>query len=83
MNSLQIRLKNCIETILDLRPCMRKLYQTSFAEDFSRLETFAEKIDAMSLKEDEVERLEEMTAAFIRQARFSGGRLVAPARRLQ
>lgn len=80
MNVLQIRLKNCLQTILELQPAMRKRYKSCFAEDFPRLREYIEKIQNMALNEEEVARLEKMTAAFLREVEYSGA--LIPAGRL-
>lgn len=81
MSVLQIRLKNCLQTILDAQPAMRKIYRANFAEDFSQLQSYLTRVDNMDLQEEEVARLESMTTEFLREIRYC--RPVAPAGRLQ
>jgi len=81
MSVLQIRLKNCLQTILDLQPCMRKIYRASFAEDFTRLKSYLLRVDNMDLKEEDVKQLENMTMEFLKEIRCCHP--AAPAGRLQ
>lgn len=71
MTSLQIRLKNCINTIVDLQADMRKFYRASFAEDFWRLKSYAAQVGNMSLNEEDVSRLELLTSDFVREIGFT------------
>lgn len=82
MNTLQIRLKNCLQTILEIQPAMRRIYRANFREDFLRLQAFASLVDSMDLAEEDVAHLETMTATFIRETGFMARR-IAPAGRLQ
>lgn len=62
MSRLQIRLKNCIQTILELEPDMRAAGAgRSFDEDFASLKSFLTRIDSMNLAEEDVRRLEGVT----------------------
>lgn len=83
MNVLKIRLRNCLQTILELQPAMRKLYRTNFAEDLRRLQKYIDLIDGMNLEEEDVARLESLTADFIKEVEFSSGHRLVPAGRLQ
>lgn len=66
MSILQLRLKNCIQTILDLEPDMRSgTWGRCFGEELSTLREYLERIDRMDLAEDDVCRLESATAAFL------------------
>ncbi|MDE5831903.1 MAG: hypothetical protein K2H64_02785 [Desulfovibrio sp.] len=67
MSVLRIRLKNCIQTILDLEPAMRKNGESGFDEDFSRLKSFLNHIDEMELGEDDVSRLETAASSFLKE----------------
>lgn len=71
MNTLQARISNCLDTILELQPGLRRLYRTAFAEDFACLRAYAAKVAAMRAEEEDVERLESMTAAFIQELEFT------------
>lgn len=83
MSILEIRLKNCLQTILELQPAMRRFYRVSFADDFSRLKTYLNRIDNMELAEEDVERLESMTADFLREVGQTGCQALVPQGRLQ
>lgn len=66
MSRLQVRLKNCIQTILELEPGMRSVSAAaSFAEDFASLKRFLGRIDHMTLAEEDVQRLETATDALL------------------
>ncbi|WP_297827339.1 hypothetical protein [uncultured Desulfovibrio sp.] len=66
MSILQIRLKNCIQTILDLEPDMRSgIWGRHFDEELSTLREYLQQVDHMSLAEDDVRRLENATASFL------------------
>lgn len=67
MSVLQIRLKHCIQTILDLEPDMRKNGEESFNEDFSRLKSLLNRVEEMDLVESDVSRLESAASAFLRE----------------
>lgn len=83
MSVLQLRLKNCLQTILELQPAMRKVYRVNFAEDFSQLKSYLKRLDDMDLREEDVERLESMTADFLKEARFTTCQPIMPTGRLQ
>lgn len=83
MNILRIRLRTCLQTILELQSAMRKIYRTNLAEDLCNLQKYIDLIDGMNLEEEDVVRLESLTAAFIREVEFSGGCRLVPAERLQ
>lgn len=83
MNILKIRLRNCLQTILELQPAMRKLYRANFAEDLCSLQKYIDLIDGMNLEEEDVERLEALTETFIREVEYTGGNSLIPAGRLQ
>lgn len=65
MSILQIRLKNCIQTLLELEPQMLENGETSYNEEFSFLKNYIKNIDRMELMEDEVLKLENITAVFL------------------
>ena len=71
MSTLQIRLKNCIQTILDLEPDMRAgIWGRHFDEELSTLKDYLQRVDRMNLAED-VQRLENATASFLAELRLS------------
>ena len=72
MSTLQIRLKNCIQTILDLEPDMRaEIWGRHFDEELSTLKDYLRRVDRMNLAEDDVQRLENATASFLAELRLS------------
>lgn len=73
-----MRLKNCIQTILELEPQMHTHgLEPYFAKEFSALRVFLDQIDRMNLLESDVERLESATATFLSELRPSG-RIASP-----
>lgn len=67
MSILQIRLKNCLQTILDLEPEIQKNGEDSFDKEFSSLKTYLDHIDELELAEDDVIRLENVTSIFLQE----------------
>lgn len=61
MSDLQLRLKNCLQTILDLEPCMHENGEDSFDEEFSSIKSFLSHVDQMDLVEEEVRWMEDVT----------------------
>lgn len=76
MGKLQIRLKSCLQTIIDLQPAIQKGYGEEFAEDFSRLQIWLGRVESMELGEEDVQRLEELTCELLKASCFS--RRVSP-----
>ena len=74
MSTLQIRLKNCIQTILELEPDMRAgVWGRHFDEELSTLKDYLHQVDQMNLAEEDVTRLEKATATFLAELRLSTG----------
>lgn len=72
MSTLQLRLKNCIQTILELEPDMRAgIWGRHFDEELSTLKIYLQRVDAMDLAEDDVQRLETATAGFLAELGLS------------
>lgn len=65
MSVLQIRLKNCIQTILELEPELQRNGEDSFDEDFTNLKKYLAHVDKMELEEEDVRRLEDVTTLFL------------------
>lgn len=62
------RITNCLQTILDLEPELEKLeLGQSLLDEFAVLKSFLEKVDRMSLSEEDVERIEKATASFLKE----------------
>lgn len=61
MSNLRLRLKNCLQTILELEPSMRESGEDSFDAEFSSIKSFLSHIDQMDLAEEEVQWMENVT----------------------
>ena len=72
MSVLQLRLKNCIQTILELEPslCTTGTLGSHFADELHVLKGYLEQIDSMALMEEDVQHLEAVTAAFLAELKF-------------
>ena len=81
MNVLQFRLKNCLQTILDMQPALRASCRGSLSEDMKLLRSYMGRVDHMDLGEEDVVRLEQMTSRFLRE--LGGCRSIVPVGRLQ
>ncbi|MBN2140953.1 MAG: hypothetical protein PHV85_02605 [Desulfovibrionaceae bacterium] len=69
MNHLA-RIANCLQTILDLEPELRKLeLGASLTDEFDVLKNFLEKVDRLDLTEDDVRRVEKATSTFLEELR--------------
>lgn len=64
MSILQLRLKNCIQTILELEPGMEGS-EGAFNEDFTSLRTCLARVDQMELAEEDVSLLERAASDFL------------------
>ncbi len=64
--NLQVRLRNCLLTILELEPDLKRLEigQELLAE-YSLLRSFVDKLDEVLLEEEDVCRIERATAIFL------------------
>jgi hypothetical protein len=64
--TLQVRLRNCLLTILELEPDLKRLEigQELLAE-YSLLRSFVDKLDEVMLEEEDVCRIERATATFL------------------
>lgn len=82
MGPLQVRLKNCIQTILDLEQdmCAGDLGR-HFAAELATLRGYLGQVDRMFLEEGDVQRLEKATSALLAELRRSS-RQGAPCGRL-
>lgn len=67
MRQLQLRLKNCIQTILDLESCMDGENSDFFESDFVFLKSCLAKIETMDLIEEDVSALEGYTVEFLKE----------------
>ena len=67
---MQLRLKNCLQTILELEPDLERLELGHvLLKEYELLKSFIEKVGKVALQEDDVERIEKATAAFLDELR--------------
>lgn len=64
MSILQLRLKTCIQTILELEPQILK-DGADYDKEFSFLKNYLKRVDHLDLLEDDVARLENQTSIFL------------------
>lgn len=65
---LRCRLMNCLETLLELEPALRRLSRENFlAEEFSVIKSFIEAMEELELDEAEVKRIEGATKIFLEE----------------
>lgn len=78
------RISNCLETILELESQLERIeLGKSLLEEFDVLKDFLQRIDSVSVSEDDVERVEAATANFLEElraplAKVQSGRPLAP-----
>lgn len=69
--ALQIRLKSCLQTILELEPALEQLTVRHEMEgELAKLKTFMQRVERMDLSEDAVRHIEEATMAFLEGMRL-------------
>lgn len=68
MTSLQERARHCIITLLEIAPAVGIRFRESFCSDFTQLRGYLARIEDMSLAEDDVRRLENLTQNFLKEA---------------
>lgn len=83
MGTLQIRLKNCIQTILDLESAISATNGIFFEEDFVSLKHYLGRVDKMDLAEDDVLQLEKVTSEFLADVECHSSKTVANGHILQ
>ncbi|MDD4702025.1 MAG: hypothetical protein PHI96_07375 [Desulfovibrio sp.] len=84
MSKLQVRLKNCIQTILELEPDMKAgVWGRYFDMELSSLKDYLLQVDQMDLAEEDVKRLENATATFLSELKLSHKESTAKKRLLQ
>ena len=84
MSTLQLRLKNCIQTILELEPDMKTgVWGRYFDAELSSLKDYLAQVDQMPLAEEDVQRLEKATATFLAELKLSRKGKVQKKRLLQ
>ncbi len=68
--NLQLRLKNCLQTILELEPDLEQLELGHvLLKEYSLLKTFIEQLEQITLFEEDVRRIEEATVNFLEELR--------------
>lgn len=65
MSTLRVRLRNCIQTILELEPVILTNNGILFEEEFIYLKKYLKCVENMELAEDEVSQLEKVTSEFL------------------
>ncbi len=71
MINLQFRLKNCLQTILELEPDIERLELGHvLLKEYSVLRSFIEKLDQVVLEEEDVCRIERATANFLEELKL-------------
>lgn len=84
MSTLQVRLKNCIQTILELEPDMKAgVWGRYFDMELSSLKDYLSQVDQMDLAEEDVKRLENATATFLSELKLSRKKSTGKKRLLQ
>jgi hypothetical protein len=72
-----VRITNCLKTILELEPELRKLeLGASLLDEFDFLKSFLKRVDQMQLSEEEVERIERATSRFLEELRLPFSQLM-------
>ena len=70
-NLLHVRLKNCLQTILELEPDMSSLHlRTEFRTELETLKEYLNRVEDLDLAEEDVLRLERATANFLDELRL-------------
>ncbi len=68
--SWRLRLKNCLQTILDLEPALEKLDMGHFLlKEYEMLKSFIERLGEVDLAEEDVSRIERATENFLDELR--------------
>ncbi len=68
--SRMMRISNCLQTILELEPELRKLEMgRALLDEFEVLKAFLAKIDKVEISESEVQRIEAATSNFLEELR--------------
>ena len=71
VRNLQMRLKNCLQTILDLEPDIERLELGHvLLKEYGQLKSFLRKMDLVSLQENDVLRIEKATMSFLEELKM-------------
>lgn len=69
--SLQLRLKNCLQTILDLESDLERLELGHvLLKEYTMLRSFADRVKTIPLREDDVARIERATECFLEELKL-------------
>ncbi len=82
MNILEMRLRNCLQTLLEVEPALARHLRVNLAPDFKELQAWLARIGEMQLAEEDVRRIERLAFDFLRQARIAGSAPITPTGRL-
>lgn len=67
-SALQDRLRNCLQTILELEPEIERLeLGERLLKEFTLLKSFVERLGSVEVNETDVRRIEEATASFLEE----------------
>ncbi len=70
-SSLQLRLSNCLQTILELEPALQKLEMGHMlTKELAELKTLIGRLHGVHLAEDDVTRIEHATSSFLDELRM-------------
>ncbi len=65
---LQLRLSNCLQTILELEPDLERLeLGHALIKEYAQLKSFVDKVNQLRLDEEDVRRIEMATASFLEE----------------
>ncbi len=68
---LQSRLKNCLQTILELEPALERLaVHHEMESELVKLKAFMQRVEHMELRENSVHHIEEATKTFLEGMRL-------------
>jgi len=68
---LSARIINCLQTILELEPLLRSVDSGQLLlSEFKTLKAFLKEMDAITLDEDDVERIETATERFLQELKI-------------
>lgn len=69
---LQIRLRSCLQAILDLEPELKTIHLAEpLLEEFALLKNIYEKLETVFVQEDDVKRIEDATSNFLAELKGS------------
>ena len=70
-DSLHLRLRNCLQTILELEPELERLEMGAMlTTELDQLKTFIQRLDTGQLHEEDVNRIEDATTSFLNELRM-------------